>query len=523
MPNNKPKKDGLGDKHPIHPLSSSISLTDFDTHADALIFICKDMRKFRSEMEEPCAEVMIDGHTQIMKMDSSKFKLFLSKISYDTFNKLIGPDSIQQVITHFKSIAAFEGATEELSRRVGRLHGNIYYDLTNDAWEVVEINNKGFKILSKSPIPFFRSKNMRGQVTPDPNGSLLKLIKRHFRFKRTSDCILFTVYLVSCFIPNIPHPLLVLAGEHGAAKSTTMSMLRAIVDPAKNDLLSMPNGHDDLILALLNNYMPSFDNLDMISSEKSNILCMASTGGSFSKRALYTNDDEIIMSLRRCVTLNGINVVVSRPDLLDRSLISELGRISETERRSEEDVWSSFYEDLPQLVGACLNTLSKAMGIYPTVQLTSLPRMADFATWGFAIAEALGIGGTQFLEAYKKNQLRSNEEVLSTHPVAMTVLRFMKNKSKWKGDWTTLLAELENQALKMNIRTHQKSWPAAAHALSRRMNTIKSNLEQAGIYFDTRQGDTKELILENRILKTNSFTPAKKVIIPHGKHRAERV
>lgn len=478
------------------PQAPSKTLDDYETQAEALIDLCNDIECFRNEMDEPCAGIKINGHTEIMKMQSRRFKLYLHKLYYDAFMKPPNADSVQQALGHLESKAMFEGVGHKLARRVGELNDAYYYDLANDNWEAVRIDKEGFRVLSQPPLLFFRTKNMRDQAVPDPTGSL-DLVKKHFRFRSEDDLILFSVYLVSCFIPNIPHPLLVLAGEKGAAKSTSLRMLRAIVDPAKSDLTALPTSRDDLVISLANNYMPCFDNLDTLSAEKSDLLCMACTGGSFSKRTLYTNDDETIINFQRCVALNGTNVVVTRSDLMDRSIVLQVSRISPAERKDEKQVWRDFNRDLPKMLGGCLNTLSKAISIRPSVKIANLPRMADFAKWGFAIAEAAGIGGERFLEAYSRNQMRSNEEILSSHPVALTLIRFMRNKRIWQGDWTTLLEKLEKVAEKMNIRVHQKSWPAAPHALSRRMNDLKSNLEQAGIFFDTRKNDTKILTLTN--------------------------
>ncbi|MCY0903250.1 MAG: hypothetical protein OWU32_13900 [Firmicutes bacterium] len=88
----------------------------------------------------------------------------------------------------------------------------------------------------------------------------------------------------------------------------------------------LPNTLSDLALSLAGNYMPSYDNLDTLSADKSDLLCVAATGGGFSKRTLYTDEDETILFFQRCVTLNGINVVATRPDLLDRSIVRSFDR-----------------------------------------------------------------------------------------------------------------------------------------------------------------------------------------------------
>ena len=73
------------------------------------------------------------------------------------------------------------------------------------------------------------------------------------------------------------------------------------------------------------------------------------------------------------------------------------------------------------------------MKIFESVELERLPRMADFARWGYAIGEALGGYGNQFLEEYKANQQQSNLEVINSDIVAMLIVMFMEQKEIWKG------------------------------------------------------------------------------------------
>ena len=52
------------------------------------------------------------------------------------------------------------------------------------------------------------------------------------------------------------------------------------------------------------------------------------------------------------------------------------------------------------------------MAIRPAIRLSGRPRMADFAEWGCAIAEALGHSQNEFLDAYSDNTNSRNEEAL---------------------------------------------------------------------------------------------------------------
>src|SRR5690606_7557299 len=51
--------------------------------------------------------------------------------------------------------------------------------------------------------------------------------------------LLIKAALISYFIPNIPHIIIILHGSAGSAKSTFQYMLKNIVDPAKPSLLTL--------------------------------------------------------------------------------------------------------------------------------------------------------------------------------------------------------------------------------------------------------------------------------------------
>ncbi|WP_236013073.1 hypothetical protein [Heyndrickxia sporothermodurans] len=467
-----------------------------ESQADILIRVSDEAEFFQNDLGEAYAAVTLNGHKEVMKVKNKKFKMWLTKQFYDATKRAPGSDAMNQAIGVMEMKAAFEGDERRLQLRVTEKDGAFYYDLANEDWSVVKVEPNACQVLDEPPTLFTRNKNTKAQVLPDFTGDL-KLLLNHIRIKNEDDQILYLIYVVTCLIPSIPHAVLVFSGEKGASKSTSMRLTRQVVDPAVQDLLTMPNSMQDLAISLANNYMPSFDNLDGLSAEKSDLLCIASTGGGFSKRTLFTDDDETLLDLRRCVGLTGINVVVTRADLIDRSIIIELDRIPEDERKEERDVWEAFEKDRARIVGGALQALANAMAIYQNVKLDKLPRMADFTRWGYAIAEVLGYGGEQFLQAYRKNRNQSNEEAISSHPVAATVVALMMENQSWSGSVASLLGELERVAEQEKINTKVKTFPRAAHILSRRLKEVKSNLEDVGITFDIRHaGDSKKVSIQ---------------------------
>ena len=66
----------------------------------------------------------------------------------------------------------------------------------------------------------------------------------------------------------------------------------------------------------------------------------------------------------------------------------------------------------------------------------------------------------------------------------------MRERSEWRGSPTDLLAELDALADRTHVDLKSKSWPKAAHRLSRRLNEISTNLAEIGIVITTGERTT---------------------------------
>jgi hypothetical protein len=145
--------------------------------------------------------------------------------------------------------------------------------------------------------------------------------------------------------------LLVIAGEQGSAKTVLSKMLRALVDPNVAPVRALPREERDLFIAANNGHVLAFDNLSALPPWLSDALCRLASGGSFAVRQLYTDQDEVLFDAVRPIVLNGIEDVVSRPDLADRALFLTLPYLSEARRRPEQMLWREFDRVRPHLLG----------------------------------------------------------------------------------------------------------------------------------------------------------------------------
>ena len=457
---------------------------------DILIDIVEDIETYRTSMDETYVTIQIRENNVNVK--SERFKKWIVSQFYNIESKIPTNDNIAKIILLLESRAMNEVNEVLVERRCATVVNCIYYDLKDDSCNVVKVSRDGWEIIKDPPVIFARTKTMYRQVTPERNGNL-DILDKWFRYKDENHLILQKVILVASLIPNIARPIQVLHGEKGSSKTSTMKLVRDIIDPAIVPVVSIPKTIDDLAVYISKNYVPCFDNIDTISNQVSDLLCIAVTGGGHTKRKLYTDDEEQVMFFQRFIVLNGINVVATRPDLLDRCILLELERIPPNERKEEKVLREEFEKDKPIILGAIFETLSKAMSIYDQVELNNLGRMADFTRWGYAIAEVLGIGGDKFLEAYLNNQNNANIEALESHPVGFAMYKFMEDKTVWSGSPTKLLSELEIVAGFEKIDTTNSNWAKTPNVLSRRLNEIKSNLLDLGIEFERSKGKNREI------------------------------
>jgi hypothetical protein len=231
-------------------------------------------------------------------------------------------------------------------------------------------------------------------------------------------------------------------------------------------------------LAASNGFVLAFDNLSALMAWISDTLCRLATGGGFAVRQLYTDQDEVLFEATRPVILNGIEEIVTRPDLADRAIFLTLEPIPEGGRRPEAELWAAFEAERPRMLGALLDAVATGLKRLPEIRLEKLPRMADFALWVTACETALWPAGT-FSSAYRRNREEVIDDVIEADPVAIAVRSLTGTRSQWEGTATALLAMLGQIA--GETITQSKDWPKSGRALSARLRRAATFLRHVGI------------------------------------------
>ena len=451
-----------------------------ENQADRLVkFLCNDpaITLFRDELNVPYIRFDNGTHKEILPIGGSAFKHWIAKSFYDLNRKTLNPNVLATALQTVAGKARFDGEAMRLHNRAAMIDGEVWYDLADKAWRAVKVTADGWSVIDNPPTIFKRQQQQAPQVIPVGGGDI-RAILRFVNISDESQQLLFLVLLVSYFIPGFPHPICYVYGPQGSAKSTVSKIARRLVDPSRLEVLSLPRKDEELAQVLSHNYMLFFDNVGHIGDSAENLLCRAVTGSGFSKRQLFTDDDDIIYAVMANVGINGIALTSSKPDLFERSILFELRRIEKADRREESELTEEFERECPKLLGSIFDAVAKALALRPSIRVASLPRMADFARWGCALAEAMGFTKEAFLDAYAKNIESQNDEVLAEHVEPELLNEFMADKDEWTGSFSELLAYFRDIA--KGIHVAEGDLPKSANALSRKLGKLKTNLEEVG-------------------------------------------
>jgi hypothetical protein len=207
--------------------------------------------------------------------------------------------------------------------------------------------------------------------------------------------------------------------------------------------------------------------------------------------------------------LNGIEDIVTRPDLADRALFLTLEPIAQELRRPEAELRAEFEAERPHILGVLLDAVVHGLRLLPHTHLEGFPRMADFALWATACETALWPAGT-FSAAYGVNRDDAVEGVIDADPIAAAVLALMETNTEWAGSASGLL-----DALAWSAGAKSKTWPDNPRTLTNRLRRSATFLRKIGIeisYFRENSRARTRMIsittMPSKVVQENEGAPS---------------
>jgi hypothetical protein len=423
--------------------------------------------------------------------------------------------------------AHFDGDRRDVYLRTAPLDGKIYLDMCDPLWRAVEIDTDGFRVVEDPPVHFRRESGMQALPSPstiDPRKGIERL-REVLRLRDKRDSVVIVAWLLAALAGRSPYAVMIFLGEPGATKTSAAYTVRSIIDPNASPLRAKPKDPHDVFVAATHSLIVGYNNLSNLPDWLSDTICVVSEGSGESRRELFTDADESLIVACAPFLLTGIENVIKRGDLAQRTLYVHLASVPDSERITEQTFKARFRRAHADLLGALCAAASAGLASEKTLKLDSLPRLATFFHWASACEPALWRRG-EFRRAFAANAKDATEDVIEGEQAASVFRRFMAERGKWEGAATELLAELvafvrrpvreaevaHAQAVKdkddvakektaAGLREAREmardilgdGWPKAPNALTGKLKRASPALRNAGIRVEwpTRHGDAK--------------------------------
>jgi hypothetical protein len=447
------------------------------TQADILIDLAQSAELFHAPDGTGFADLDINGHRETWPIRTKGFRRWLACRFFEATQGAPSSEALQSALNVIEARAHFDAPERAVHIRVGGFDGRLYLDLCDRTWRAVEISTDGWRVIDNPPVRFRRAAGMQPLPVPKPGGSV-EALRSFLNVQSNAHFVLVVAWALACLRNCGPYPVIVLSGEQGTAKSTFSAILRALLDPNTAPLRALPREDRDLFIAASNGHVLVFDNVSGLPAWISDTLCRLATGGGFAVRQLYTDQDEVLFDATRPVILNGIEEIVTRPDLADRAVFLTLEPIPEERRRPEAELWAAFEAERPRILGVLLDAVVEGLKRLPETRLEKLPRMADFALWATACETVLWPTGT-FWSAYCGNRDEAVEGVIDADPIATAVRAVMATRTVWTGTASDLLGALAEVVGERVAKS--KTWPDGPRALAGRLRRAATFLRKIGI------------------------------------------
>ncbi len=434
------------------------------------------MDLFHSPSSEAYADFPVDGHRETICIDSRRFRDRLTQIYFNEYRELPSAEELRGVVDLARARATFEGPERRVHVRVAEADDVFFIDLGDPKWRAVEVTREGWRVISDPPVRFVRSAGHLALPEPQRGGSIA-MLRKHVNLAEES-AVLAVMWLLAALRPVGPYPILAVNGEQGSAKTTLSRCLRALVDPNSVPLRTLPKSEHDLMISATRAHLLAFDNISGISGAMSDALCRVATGGGFATRTLHTTADETLLQAERPVLINGIDDIIARPDLADRTIVLELERIEPGRRRPAELIDRDFEADRPLILGVLLDAMVHGLRNLEAVSETNLPRMAGSARWMLACEGAFWLEGT-VSEALELSGRAGVDRLVERTPLVGAMAAFMARTPHWEGTATQLLPQLAR--LVDDGTRRSRNWPQEPARLGALLVRVRPLLRELGI------------------------------------------
>ena len=277
---------------------------------------------WHDQYREPYATVTVtakDGsvHREHLAVGGQAFRLWVQHEFWRATKSVPKKELLNGWVDTARGQGLFDGEEHRTYVRVAALEDRVYVDLTDAAWQAVEIDKTGWRIITDPPVRFRRAGGEQPLPTPVRSTSDIEdMLGTLVKVRKPEQLKLVLGHMVACLGLDGPIPMLCFVCEYGSLKTSTMRVVRTHVDPRTPMTSGLSKSEDDMLVAGKAQWLLAFDNLSEIPDDMADVLCRVVTGGGSYKRKLFTDADLSALDIRRPVLLTATQMPSNRPDFI---------------------------------------------------------------------------------------------------------------------------------------------------------------------------------------------------------------
>lgn len=139
------------------------------TQAETLIELASEMVLFRSSDGEDYASFQNEGHKKTLLIKSKDFKDYLAALFCGLKGKPPHSNALQSALAVLRGRASMNPWRQPVYSRLAQMGSNVYLNLADDRWRVVEVtpSGSGWEVVSDHPVFFLKPKGMAALPVPE--------------------------------------------------------------------------------------------------------------------------------------------------------------------------------------------------------------------------------------------------------------------------------------------------------------------------------------------------------------------
>lgn len=411
--------------------------------------------------------------------------------------KKVRERDLAQINEDLRTHAQMNGKEGTVWSRVAPIEAGIEIDIGDDTHHRIRVTPGNVSVVMEGSKSRFHRQSTSGSLARPADEGDLSLLKKYLNMTDERRILFFAWLSYTLAHPKVSttkYVMLALLGGQGSGKtSLCQNVIQALIDPSTLGVQKLSTNAQDFGLVIQRNHVACFDNLRRLTTAMSDDLCIACTGGTATKRKLYSDSDQHAIRLHGAVVLNGIHAFIEEPDLAQRALTITLNGIKPQDRKTDTAMQCELQADMPKIFRGLLDLIANVFERLPDVNLTNPERMMEFSQWlgAMELVDGAPNGAYQelFSEVISEGQYDAMQE--SVLCVALITFAHKQGAKGWSGTPTQLHGEL-NASVPIETQ-RDKAWPKSAISLSKKLQPITGLLLNQGVDVDISRGRERRI------------------------------